>query len=93
MTLQKSLLLHPAIFIKEVFQGKYVGVSYEESTPLRVCNNKRIHNHKVFKGFAQQGKSSMGWFFGSKLHIINDLDELLNFMITPANTDDRETLA
>ena len=91
--LQKSILLHLAVFIKEVLLGKCTGVSYVDSTPLKVCNNKRIHNHRVFKGLAQRGKCSMGWFFGFKLHIIiNDKGELLNFMITPANTDDREPL-
>ena len=35
----------------------------------------------------------MGWFYGFKLHlIINDRGEILNFMITPGNTDDREPL-
>ena len=91
--LQKSILLHLAVFIKEVLLGECTGVSYVDSTPLKVCNNKRIHNHKVFKGIAQRGKCSMGWFFGFKLHIIiNDKGELLNFMITPANTDDRDPL-
>ena len=26
--------------------------------------------HRVFKGIAQRGKCSMGWFFGFKLHLI-----------------------
>ena len=91
--LQKSILLHLAVFIKEVLLGECTGVSYVDSTPLKVCNNKRIHNHRVFKGIAQRGKCSMGWFFGFKLHIIiNDRGELLNFMITPGNTDDRDPL-
>ena len=91
--LQKSILLHLAVFIKEVLLGKCTGVSYVDSTPLKVFNNKWIHNHRVFKGLAQRGKCSMGWFFGFKFHIIiNDRGELLNFMITPANTDDREPL-
>lgn len=35
----------------------------------------------------------MGWFFGFKLHlIINDKSEILNFMFTPGNVDDREPL-
>ena len=35
----------------------------------------------------------MGWFFGFKLHIIiKDKGELLNFMIPPDNTDDRDPL-
>ena len=36
------------------------------------------------------GKSSMGWFFGFKLHIvINDKGELMAFKMTQATTDDR----
>ena len=35
----------------------------------------------------------MGWFFGFKLHlIINDRGEILNFMFTAGNVDDRQTL-
>ena len=35
----------------------------------------------------------MGWFFGFKIHlIINDKGEILNFMFTPGNVDDREPL-
>ncbi len=64
-----------------------------DSTPIRVCKNKRIPRHKVFDGLAQRGKSTMGCFFGFKLHfIINEKGEILNFIITPGNTDDREPL-
>ena len=67
--------------------------SFVDSTPLRVCKNQRIHIHKVFKGIAQRGKCSMGWFFGFKLHLIcNEKGELLNFMITPGDIDDRKPL-
>ena len=35
----------------------------------------------------------MGWFFGFKLHLIcNERGELLNFMITPGDVDDRKPL-
>ena len=73
--------------------GKGTGISFIDSTPIRVCKNKRIKRNKVFAGLAQVGKSTMGYFFGFKLHIvINDKGELLNFVITPGNTDDREPL-
>ncbi|BAV94306.1 transposase [Ichthyobacterium seriolicida] len=56
-------------------------------------NNKRISRNKVFKGIANVGKSTMGWFYGFKLHIIiNDRGEILNFRITRANEDDRTPL-
>ena len=54
---------------------------------------KREKSHKVFKGLATKGKSTVGWFFGFKLHlVINDKGEIIEFMITQANADDREPL-
>jgi transposase len=72
-------------------RGACTGLSFVDSTPLKVCDNHRIHTHKVFQGFAQRGKSSMGWFFGFKLHlVINEQGELLAFHLTPGNVDDRQ---
>ena len=84
--LQKTIAIPLAIFIKKVLLGKCTGISFVDSTPLRVCRTQRIHIHKTFKGIAQRGKCSMGWFFGFKLHLIcNEKGELLNFMITPGD--------
>lgn len=94
VTLEKSVMLPLVIFIKEVLLGKCTGISFVDSTPLRVCRNQRIHSHKVFAGIATRGHCSMGWFFGFKLHLIcNEKGELLNFVFTPANTDDREPVS
>ena len=91
--LEKEVAVPLALFIKKVLLGKCTGISFVDSTPLRVCRNQRIHVHKVFKGIAQRGKCSMGWFFGFKLHLIcNEKGELLNFMITPGDVDDRKPL-
>ena len=91
--LVKEVLLPLAVFIKQVLLGTCTGISFVDSTPLRVCRNQRILIHKTFKGLAERGKCSMGWFFGFKLHlIINDKGEILNFMFTPGNVDDREPL-
>ena len=91
--LEKEVAIPLALFIKKVLLGKCTGISFVDSTPLRVCRNQRIHIHKVFKGIAQRGKCSMGWFFGFKLHLIcNEKGELLNFMITPGDVDDRKPL-
>ena len=70
--------------------GACSGISFVDSTPLRVCDNRRISRHRVFVAHAERAKNSMGWFYGFKLHlIINDEGELLSFFFTPANTDDR----
>lgn len=91
--LEKEVLLPLTIFIKQVLLGTYTGISFVDSTPLRGCRNQRILIHKTFEGLATREKCSMGWFFGFKLHlIINDKGEILNFMFTPANVDDREPL-
>jgi len=81
------------MFLKTCCLGDCTGISFVDSTPIRVCKNKRIPRHKVFDGIAQRGKSTVGYFYGFKLHIvINDKGEILNFMITPGNVDDREPL-
>lgn len=91
--LEKSVAFPLVVFIKKVLLGKCTGISFVDSTPLRVCRNQRIHMHKVFKGFAARGKCSMGWFFGFKLHLIcNEKGEILNFMFTPGDVDDRKPL-
>ena len=91
--LEREVAVPLTLFIKKVLLGKCTGISFVDSTPLRVCKNQRIHIHKVFKGIAQRGKCSMGWFFGFKLHLIcNEKGELLNFMITPGDVDDRKSL-
>lgn len=73
--------------------GEKTGLYYVDSTPLKVCHNKRIYRHKTFKGIAERGKTSMGWFFGFKLHVvINHNGELVAFCITKGNVDDRVPL-
>lgn len=91
--LSQSVVLPMAIFLKTCCLGKCTGISFVDSTPIRVCKNKRIKRNKVFKGTATVGQSTMGWFYGFKLHIvINDKGEILNFAVTQANVDDRDPL-
>jgi hypothetical protein len=91
--LQKKALLPMIIFLKMKSLGECTGISFIDSTKLPVCNNRRIHNHHVFKDIATRGYASTGYFYGFKLHlIVNDRGEILNFVITQANVDDREPL-
>ena len=70
--------------------GTCTGITFIDSTTLAVCKNPRIHCHKTFAGLARRGKTSTGWFYGFKLHlIVNDRGELLDFVLTPGNVDDR----
>ena len=91
--LMQAATLPMTIFMKTCCLGQGTGISFIDSTPIRVCKNKRIKRNRVFDGLAKVGKSTMGYFFGFKLHIvINDKGELLNFALTQGNVDDREPL-
>lgn len=91
--LMQSVILPMTIFLKTCCLGNCTGISFVDSTSVSVCKNKRIPRHKVFDGIAQRGKTTMGYFYGFKLHfIINDKGEILSFVITPGNVDDREPL-
>lgn len=73
--------------------GKQTNLYYVDSTKLMVCHNRRIYRHQVFKGMAERGHSSVGYFFGFKLHVvINHQGELMSFCITKGNVDDRKVV-
>lgn len=85
-----SALVPLCAYLRHCF-GKCTGTSFIDSTSLKVCHNRRISAHRVFKGLAARGKTSVDWFFGFKLHlVINERGELLNAIVTPGNTDDRK---
>lgn len=65
-------------------------IAFMDSTSLAVCHCKRIYGHKVFQGLASRGKTTKGWFFGFKLHVIIDPQgNLIRVKLTGGNTDDR----
>lgn len=71
-------------------QSDKTGLSYIDATPLAVCHSKRMGRNQVFKGLARLGKTTKGWFFGLKLHlVINEKGQIQNLKITQGNTDDR----
>lgn len=70
--------------------GMCTGISFVDATSLSVCRNPRIHSHRVFRADARCGKTTLGWFYGFKLHlVVNDRGELLAVCLTPGNVDDR----
>ena len=80
----------PFLVFISALSGEKTGRYYIDSTKLPVCHNLRIYRHKVFKDTAKRGKTSTGWFFGFKLHLIfNDKGELIDFCLTSGNVDDR----
>ena len=71
-------------------RGHCTGIAFVDATTLAVCHNLRIPRHRVFRDSARRGRSSMGWFYGFKLHLaINDRGELMGCYLTPGNVDDR----
>ena len=93
---ERFVILMPSVFgplsayLKSLY-GRCSGISFIDSTALEVCDPHRIPNHKVFVGFAERGKGSMGWFYGLKLHlVVNECGEILACRITPGNLDDRK---
>jgi hypothetical protein len=83
-------ILHSLTVYLGGHMGHCTGISFVDSTPLTVCNNTRIHQHRVFTGLAQRGHTSVGWFYGFKLHAsINERGELLALTLTAGNVDDR----
>ena len=78
------------LFLKyRTLLSKESNLYFIDSKKLVVCHNPRIHSHRVFQGQAKRGKSSTGWFYGFKLHlVINNVGQIMNFMVTPGNVAD-----
>ena len=89
--LESRVSIQMMFFLQLCCFGNCTGISFIDSTCIPVCHNKRISRNKVFKGYAERGKSTMGWFYGFKLHLIcNECGEVLNFILTRGNVDDRD---
>lgn len=89
--IMKMSIVPLTLYLMKYRVGKCTGISFIDSTTLDVCDQHRIYSHKVFKDLAKRGKSSTGWFYGFKLHlIINDMGEILSVCLTSGNIDDRD---
>lgn len=71
--------------------GRCTGITFVDSTMIPVCHNLRRYANKVFKGMATDGKGTMGWCHGFKLHLAcNDRGEIVAFLLTGANVSDKD---
>ena len=77
------------MFLRLACFGECTGISFVDSTCIPVIHNKRQFNMKVFKDIAAKGKSTMGWYVGSSCICYVTKRELINFVLTRANVDDR----
>jgi IS5 family transposase len=87
--LQKMVLQPLAVFLKTCLMQKCTGSSFIDSTRLCVCNTHRRYSCKLMRSMASSGKTSTGWFFGMKLHlIITPNGEIVDFIVTSGNVAD-----
>jgi len=90
--LMPRLFVPFCILLQNLF-GEETGIYIADPTALPVCHNKRINRNRVFKEIAQRGKTTMGWFYGLKLHmVINHKGSIMAVKITPGNVDERTLL-
>jgi len=79
----------PLFMLQNAFKGASEGLAFIDSTILSVSHICRASSHRVFKKIAAKGKTSTGWFFGMKLHlVINHRGEILSWLLTPGNVSD-----
>jgi hypothetical protein len=90
--IKKSLFIPLFAYLLHI-RGVVTGIAFVDATSIAVCHNKRINRNKVFRGIAKRGKTTSGWFYGFKLHlIINDKGEILSFQLTGGNVSDVSVL-
>ena len=86
----------PMVFWEMYFFTQYrcalaarTGLYITDSKKIEVCKLRKSKHHKVFKELASKSKSSTGWFFGLKIHlVINDLGEIVKFEFTTGKVAD-----
>lgn len=89
-----KMALLPLTIFNQVYSGKKTGIYYIDSTCLPVCHLKRQRYHKTFESIAEFGRTSVGWFFGLKLHlVINDRGQLIAFKVTRGSRNDGQEAA
>lgn len=93
ITLLKSVLVPLCVLMNRCSSQK-TGIYFVDSMVLKVCHIKRERQHRVFQGLAKKAKSSIGWCFSFKLHlVINHQGEIMVVKLTSANVDDRSPVS
>jgi len=86
-------VIFPLTLFTQFHSGKRTGIYYMDSSCLPVCHLKRQRRHQVFNEVAEFGRTSVGWFFGLKVHLVtNHQGELMAFKITKGNCHDSKAV-
>lgn len=90
--LEGRVLFFPLMFFLNLRAfGRCTGITFVDSTMIPVCHNLRRYANTVFKGIATDGKGTMGWCHGFKLHLAcNDRGEIIAFVLIGANVSDKD---
>lgn len=88
----ESRVFFPLMFFQNLQAfGRCTGITFVDSTMIPVCHNLRRYANKVFRGIATDGKGTMGWCHGFKLHLAcNDRGEIIAFVLTGENVSDKD---
>lgn len=90
--LMPRVFIDMLLFMRPYAFGKCTGITFVDSAMIPVCHNVRRYSNKVFAGLAKNGKGTMGWCHGFKLHLMcNDRGDIITFCLTGANVDDSDT--
>ena len=82
-------------YISSFMQSYSNNIRIVDSMPIPVCEFGRAHFSKCFKGEASYGRcpSKKQTYFGFKFHALTTVDGFLtDYVITPANIDDRNAV-
>ncbi len=91
--LRKTIVMPMLIFLCSKKLSICTGISFADSFKLEACNIKRSSSHKTLKSIAKKGKTTMGWFYGMKVHIvINHQGEIITFYISSGNVADNNEI-
>jgi hypothetical protein len=89
LELRSKALMPIVIFLNLKRMKAPTGISYIDSFSLKSCHVKRQSSHKTLRGLAMKGKTSIGWFYGFKVHlIINQFGEIIVCRVTSGNVAD-----
>lgn len=87
--LRKTIVVPMLVMLETKKLSACTDISFIDSFKLQACHIKRESSHKTLKRIAAKGKTSMGWFYGMKVHlVINHAGEIISFYISSGNIAD-----